>query len=185
MNRTRHKLKCEFCLSEFEHIDRTRRYCSLSCSAKDQTKNKPNRKKIEKICQYCGCVYNVCVSSKSISKFCGRRCYEKYRNKLDNRKAYVKKHRVIYKTKLKDRTIDEVSPNYILSRDNMKCHICGKKINIKYKYPHPLSASLDHIIPISKGGEHSTRNIKAAHFGCNSSKCNRSLNNGEQQLLFG
>jgi len=39
------------------------------------------------------------------------------------------------------------------------CHLCG----------HP--PSVDHVVPLSKGGDMLAReNLRAAHFGCNSSK---------------
>ena len=32
------------------------------------------------------------------------------------------------------------------------CGICGKPVDKELKYPHPLSACVDHIVPIAKGG---------------------------------
>ena len=36
--------------------------------------------------------------------------------------------------------------------------------------PEPLAATLDHIVPLSCGGEHSEANVQLAHFLCNSTK---------------
>tara|TARA_Y100001958_G_scaffold138805_1_gene112264 strand:+ start:735 stop:1565 length:831 start_codon:yes stop_codon:yes gene_type:complete len=41
------------------------------------------------------------------------------------------------------------------------------------RYPEPLSASLDHIVPLSKGGENSAENFQASHLVCNISIGNR------------
>lgn len=35
---------------------------------------------------------------------------------------------------------------------------------------HPLAWTPDHIIPVSKGGEHTDENARHAHYGCNSSR---------------
>ena len=32
------------------------------------------------------------------------------------------------------------------------CGICGKPVDFSYKFPHPLSPCIDHIIPVAKGG---------------------------------
>lgn len=51
------------------------------------------------------------------------------------------------------------------------CGICGKPVDFSYKYPHPLSPCIDHIIPISKGGHPSDiDNLQLAHFTCNRAK---------------
>jgi 5-methylcytosine-specific restriction endonuclease McrA len=71
----------------------------------------------------------------------------------------------------------------IYQRDNWVCQICGKRVNPNNKYPHPLSPSLDHIIPLSIGGTHEPRNVQLAHFRCNSLKSDNA--NNEQLRLFG
>lgn len=48
------------------------------------------------------------------------------------------------------------------------CGICGKPVDKSLKYPHPLSPTVDHIIPIDKGGHPSDiSNLQLAHFTCN------------------
>lgn len=54
------------------------------------------------------------------------------------------------------------------------CAICGKPIDKTLKYPHPLSACVDHIIPIAKGGHPSDmNNLQLAHWACNRSKSDK------------
>jgi hypothetical protein len=51
------------------------------------------------------------------------------------------------------------------------CGICGKPVDFSYKYPHPLSPTVDHIIPVSKGGHPSDlSNLQLAHRCCNRDK---------------
>jgi len=73
----------------------------------------------------------------------------------------------------------------IFKRDNWTCKICHKKVNGRLKYPNPLSRSLDHIIPISKGGTHTKDNVQCAHYLCNCKKGNGTVEGGEQLLMFG
>ena len=54
------------------------------------------------------------------------------------------------------------------------CAICGKRVDKKLKYPHPMSATVDHIIPVSKGGHPSDlSNLQLAHFHCNRQKSDK------------
>jgi 5-methylcytosine-specific restriction endonuclease McrA len=42
------------------------------------------------------------------------------------------------------------------------------------KYPHPFSPSIDHIIPIDRGGHPSDiSNLQLAHWKCNRNKANK------------
>ena len=50
------------------------------------------------------------------------------------------------------------------------CAICGRPVNFDLKFPNPWSATLDHIIPMSKGGGHTWDNVQIAHAICNSRK---------------
>lgn len=70
----------------------------------------------------------------------------------------------------------------IRERDRNCCHLCGKRVSDK-PWPHPLSPSLDHVVPLTKGGSHDPANVKLAHLRCNTAKGNRG--GGEQLLLIG
>lgn len=54
------------------------------------------------------------------------------------------------------------------------CGICGKPVDFSLKYPDPMSATIDHIIPIDKGGHPSDiDNLQLAHFCCNRTKSDK------------
>ncbi len=69
------------------------------------------------------------------------------------------------------------------------CGICGKAVDTSLKYPHPLSACIDHIIPIAKGGHPSDiENLQLAHWTCNRQKSDKlvertSVSNNETEIL--
>ncbi len=72
--------------------------------------------------------------------------------------------------------------NYIFERDNWTCQICGRKINKRLKHPNLLRASIDHIVPLSKGGGDNPLNVQASHLRCNLGKNATSIG---QLRLFG
>jgi hypothetical protein len=61
----------------------------------------------------------------------------------------------------------------VYAQSGWKCHLCGKKVSRRLKYPHPKSASLDHIVPLSWRKDspgHVWGNVALAHLRCNQSK---------------
>jgi len=72
-----------------------------------------------------------------------------------HRGAYEKNKRVIFKTQ-------------------NTCGICGNPVDFSIKTPHPMSAVIDHCIPVSKGGHPSDlSNLQLAHWGCNRQKSDK------------
>ena len=61
----------------------------------------------------------------------------------------------------------------LAERDGADCSICGDPIDLGRKYPDPMSRSVDHVIPRSRGGRDDLENYALAHFICNVRKNNR------------
>jgi len=55
----------------------------------------------------------------------------------------------------------------IFDRDNWTCGICSEPVDPDLSWPDPLSVSLDHIVPVSRGGKHARDNAQCSHLGCN------------------
>lgn len=54
------------------------------------------------------------------------------------------------------------------------CGICGKPVDFSIKDPDPMSACIDHIVPINKGGHPSDiDNLQLAHRCCNRAKSDK------------
>ena len=62
------------------------------------------------------------------------------------------------------------------------CGICGRPVDKSLKYPHPLAATVDHIIPVSRGGHPSDLdNLQLAHWTCNRQKADKLLKEQHEQ----
>ena len=107
-----------------------------------------------------------------------RVCEKIYRQKnpeklrINGRKRRALKHKALH---------EPYTNSYIFERDGWICQICGQKINRRLKYPSPRSGSIDHIIPLSKGGNDSPMNVQAAHLRCNVGK--HATNKGQLRLF--
>lgn len=101
----------------------------------------------------------------------GREYHERNREQERARgRAYHAAHpEVAYRNTLSRRArragafIEHVDPRVVFTRDKGKCGICFKPVK-------KADASIDHIVPLSKGGEHSYVNVQLAHLSCNFKK---------------
>ena len=70
-------------------------------------------------------------------------------------------------------------------RDDWRCLLCGKPVSKAIRFPDGGAPSVDHIVPLSRGGTDLRSNVQLAHLRCNLSKHNRTLPQGEQLRLIG
>jgi 5-methylcytosine-specific restriction endonuclease McrA len=174
------KRVCAWCGKEYEkHIgDGGNKYCSDKCfheALKDKSlrrysdicSNNYESRKVK--CKWCGKEFNTQYKKSHV--FCSIECKGKWKRHWGLRRFKVlRKAGVIVD---KDITLRKVIIKY-----NKKCNICGKEIN-ENDYVLDINSvfrcgknypTIDHIIPISKGGLHEWNNIQLAHMGCNASK---------------
>lgn len=71
----------------------------------------------------------------------------------------------------------------IFERDKWRCGLCGGRVSKAFRYPDIGAATIDHILPIARGGGHTWSNVQLAHFGCNTKKGARLIVTGEQLRL--
>lgn len=58
----------------------------------------------------------------------------------------------------------------VFERDAWTCGICSGPVDQSLTFPHPMSPSIDHIMPMSLGGGHVLSNVQCAHLSCNIAK---------------
>ena len=73
----------------------------------------------------------------------------------------------------KPRRGDPVILNKLIERDGTTCSWCDKPIDMTLTWPNPMYRTIDHIIPVSLGGEHTLHNTRLMHHACNASRGNR------------
>lgn len=75
---------------------------------------------------------------------------------------------------------------YLVARDGAKCAICRKVVDLeKPSGPRGFGTgpSIDHVIPVSRGGSDDLANLRLTHWRCNHQRGNRGGN--EQLRLVG
>lgn len=142
---------CKYCGNEFNTFYNHQLFCCSNCY---ELFNKKPKKQYNNKCLWCGKNF---ISNRK-SNFCCKSCYRSsYQKGVLHHRPY----------KINNSSQNRIYRNIIGERDNWICNICGEKIDKNLKYPNPMSASLDHIIPLSKGGQHSYDNVHIAHLYCN------------------
>lgn len=98
------------------------------------------------------------------------------------KRRQVNKQRRAYGKSIKERAIKfnvervPYSRLEVFDRDDWRCQLCGCGLLRKWTYnktslaPHPKNATIDHIVPMSKGGADAEWNVQACCLECNSTK---------------
>lgn len=145
----------------------------------------------EQVCQLCERSFERRLKQRFCSKQCANAWNGGHRPPYvppaDPNSAEHQRTRALAKSRARQlrhaQTWDGISDGEILDRDGWRCGICRRRIGKGYKYPHPRSRSVDHIVPLSLGGDDTAVNKRAAHLGCNIRRGNEM---GAEQLgLFG
>lgn len=112
-----------------------------------------------KPCAHCGKEFSLVMRPDRI--YCSERCAE--RAAKNNRMHYERQADIHPRA-------SPVHRARIFKRDNYVCKICGQPIDFGLPPGDPMSGTIDHIIPLSKGGWHGPDNVQSAHLRCNSKK---------------
>ena len=72
-----------------------------------------------------------------------------------------------------------------LWNENPNCFYCGLKTNLNYGKTNWLHATIDHVIPLSKGGGDTRENRVLACKGCNFAKSNMGADEFRKRLKEG
>lgn len=148
---------CAHCGVEFQGNSKQAKYCSDTCAWKYHADKRVTRDKPRTVrCLECNkTFFQEKLPSKT--KYCSLQCTKrvaKRKRRALKREAYV----------------EEVYLAALVLRDNGICKICNKPVDLAVAVPDNLAPTIDHVIPLSRGGEHSYGNCQLAHFLCNSQK---------------
>jgi hypothetical protein len=153
---------CEFCGNKFIAKKSDRRYCLGSwCAQKAYQMRKKTGSSLPKEfhvnCTGCGTAF----TAKHVeAKWCSKKCANRHWGNLRARQA-------------RSPLLEAYADREIFERDGWVCHLCGFPIDPCASRMDPAGATIDHVIPIAKGGKDWALNVKAAHRSCNVKKGSR------------
>lgn len=172
---------CAGCGETFLRHGNSQKYCSIECYKKAHGIGQ----EITKQCRTCGKQFQTFHDGRL---YCSGKCARAKR---------IRKFRLSKDARLrKNGKIDYgISLDKLIKRDKNVCHICGEKCD---KDDHVITdegyfiageryPSIDHVLPIARGGRHVWSNVKLAHRGCNTAKRDKTVyegRNGQMMLVI-
>lgn len=141
------------------------------------------RKALPKLrpCKVCQCDCESCFCSDACRQVHRENAAIRYRQAKRRYQKAAGKH---FKQRAKRYGVayERFPKSLVYQRDNYICQLCSEPVlrTVQYRKSdgkiHMKSPTIDHIIPMSKGGDHTPHNCQTACFGCNSKKGNRMVN---------
>lgn len=173
---------CEECFDMFEAKNIKGRFCSTKCQRANHARENP---RYTKICPICKSEFTTDIKSQAL---CSLKCNSFKANEprrlaaIENQYKTIPRHifptnrarqSYLRRKRTREQWVEEVQVEVLIERDKGICQICQKPVRLDVHYTHPDAPTRDHIIPLSKGGEHSYANCQLACRDCNTIKNNR------------
>ena len=150
-----------------KHVGVRSLYCSKTCETKANL-----------VCIYCSTEYTVGkgvarIRIMKLSGFCSESCLTLFKDDVDADKKYISGMR---------RTAEKfgvpfdpsITRREVFRRGEEKCAICGQHTHLEKGEDYdPLLATVDHIVPWTRGGQHIWDNVQLCCLRCNIVKGNR------------
>lgn len=74
---------------------------------------------------------------------------------------------------------DPYTVDLVAERDEFVCHLCGHSVDMSLYWPDRYSPSVDHVVPLSQGGDDTLANVRLSHLTCNVRRNAKSLDEWE------
>lgn len=106
-------------------------------------------------------------SERCIRRYSGRIARRRYGRSANEREARRRRERA------RERIVGTTGEFHWLvigQRDGWICGICRQQVDQGLRVPDLLAPTVDHVVPVSRGGIHRLDNVQLAHFICNAEK---------------
>jgi hypothetical protein len=158
---------CPSCGSGFVAKLPLQRFCSRSCGLRENNRKKQEaaRDRSPRPCQACGIAFAPAYGDQR-STICSEGCRRRLQSIRTSGKAHHRRA-----IRFGCAVVERFGRLEIFERDGWRCGICGQPTpRWLIGSNDPQRPTLDHIIPLSRGGEHSRRNAQCACWRCNIKK---------------
>lgn len=170
--RPKYQFTCESCGKTYAavRVRQGNRFCSSQCQNDwygAKAKAVTQSRLVRLVCPVCGRDFKQHNGEQA---YCSVRC----RKRLGNtKKNHLRRGAPV---------VENVDPFRVFDRDRWTCQLCGARTPRRLRGTTDAKApELDHIVPLSRGGEHSYRNTQCACRSCNMRKGSRII--GQMRLF--
>lgn len=160
--------RCQWCRKPKVARRPIERYVCDACSDRDYNlrtgKRLPYSDVAYATCRPCGGTYAFPAHQNPES--CAK-CRKRARRLKSKGRAPDPANVVTWRASLKDGPVPPGRLRRVAERDGWCCHLCGKKVPDRAYGARQDDATIDHLIPRSKGGSNRMENLALAHNRCN------------------
>ena len=119
------------------------------------------RNAVSLVCKECNVTFSPSRNDQR-SLFCSMNCQKKNNHRI---------HDPLRRARARNAKVEQVDPFKVFERDGWRCQLCGNRTPKQLRGTNSENApQLDHILPLSRGGEHSYRNTQCTCRRCNAAK---------------
>ncbi|MCG0679858.1 hypothetical protein IMAU70100_01054 [Lactiplantibacillus plantarum] len=115
-----------------------------------------------KQCKWCGKTFET---TSKFRCYCSKKCGKEKKNQYHTEKKSKR-----YERAKKNGKYEIISLQRLYVRDKGKCYLCGKHLVLNEDYNRTDAPTIEHVIPICKGGTNTWDNVKLACRKCNDEK---------------
>jgi len=166
--------QCAVCGTAFQTGNQKHRFCSKHCRlyfAGEESKRKWREQQQQKfpdgtktvVCEWCGKDRTFKIGESSVNAY-----HPDCRAEAQRARYRIKTVKRQSKTK-----VWRISPEQVVKEYGETCHICTKPIDIALKRTHRYGLTVDHLVPLSRGGTDDMSNLRPAHWICNVHKSDK------------
>jgi len=168
---------CKYCSTDFQTIYETKIYCDRRCKERAQQSRRHVRKTkgialppsrirrgvVTRYIKWCKNCNEVMNTHRHWQLYCDTTCSQMFKE-TRARQGQVKR--------FKKASAPNIVARLYYKYDGL-CGICKETIDLTLKHPNRMSLSIDHILPISKGGNNFQNNLQPTHLICNMLKSDK------------
>lgn len=158
-----HRAKVSWCVECLVDLGRPGRWCSRACvdalkvRARTRQRERDRADWPSRACIECKNEFSLLDRDQ---RFCSSACSKRFHDRI-----------ACARRRGRQTGSEAVDPIAVFERDGWRCQMCRTKTRRDLRgLKTPQSPELDHIIPLSRGGEHTYRNTQCLCYPCNSAK---------------
>ena len=166
---------CKECEGEYSTSNHKQVYCSSECRYSYQ-----KRESLSKAKEFYKSLYPDGLKHK-ICEWCNEELVVPAQKTLASRRYHedcsIEAQRARYRIKSTKRRTQmlpqRIAADQVVREYGSSCHICGEEIDLSLPRTSRMGLTIDHVIPLAKGGSDEMDNLKPAHWICNNRKSDK------------
>lgn len=174
--------ECEYCHTEFspsKYGYDVQKYCSNTCRSRAYS---GVSKEHLKLCSVCSKTF---INERD-TMFCSIECKKEYIGNELSKPLPISKNALRLSRARQNGQFDaDIDIYKLIERDGEQCYLCGDVVLFNVHFNDPKYPTIEHVIPIAKGGTHSWDNVKVACRDCNTRKSTKNVELFTKEAEYG